>query len=93
MTCPLGRLIAAPGQGLIGVTTSKSLGCIARRAAFKRRGREAVRAAQDQVSTRLDYVLAIGESAKDRSFDEICSQVRQMFVTMKERWANELECS
>jgi ribonuclease P protein component len=61
--CPLGRIRAAKGTGLLGIAISKKLGSHPVRNKLKRRCREAVRVLYGSVLAHLDYVIVLGEEA------------------------------
>jgi ribonuclease P protein component len=58
-----------PGEGLVGIATPRSLGCIARRNRQKRRLREAFRASGPPPG--FDFVLVARASIAKASFSEI----------------------
>jgi RNase P protein component len=58
---------------------------------LKRQGRAAAKTAQ--LDPRLDYILALNADALDQNFSILQSEIQLMFVSMKERWAKELESS
>jgi ribonuclease P protein component len=89
----LARVIALPGQGFLGISTSKKIGNRPRRNRAKRRFREAVRLDANIADPRLDYVLIVYDAGADADFGSIQEEVRTLFAKINERWAGELESS
>jgi ribonuclease P protein component len=82
------RLSALPGQGKVGIATSKKIGSNPRRNRIKRRFREALRKL-DLADQNLDHVLVVLPSAEDATAEEIRQDLVKVFGHMAERWANE----
>jgi ribonuclease P protein component len=85
-------LNSLPGQGLLGIATSKKIGVTPKRNKVKRRFREAVRL-QSLVAPNLDYVLIVKQDAANAPFERIQIEVRTLFDEAKRRWAEESEFS
>lgn len=87
------RLSAIPGEGLVGIATSRKLGAHPQRNRGKRRFREALRAEITSLEERLDYVLVILPAGAEAPYDAIREDLRTVFQKMGERWESELESS
>jgi ribonuclease P protein component len=86
-------MISLPGTGLIGVATSKKLGCAPDRNLIKRRFRESIRTQPDLANSTIDVVILASSGASSASFQRIQEEVRRMFEETTRRWASESESS
>ena len=87
------RLTALPGEGFVGVATSKKIGNKPQRNRAKRRFREVLRELEDRLDPRLDYVVMALPSSTEAKLEEISSDLRSLVGSINERWAAELESS
>ena len=85
------RVMALPGTGLIGYSTPRSIGCLARRNRMKRRFRAAVESCGRPEG--LDVIVAISASADKVEFESIQKDVAAGLKRISERWENESESS
>lgn len=78
------RLIVLEGTGFVGVTTSKGLGCRARRNRAKRRAKEAWSLAG--LCPDWDVVLAVKASADRIPFSDLASDVLRASQEARKAW-------
>ena len=87
------RLSAGPGDGRVGIATSKKIGCHARRNREKRRGREAIRALRGELKPHLNYVLVILPAAESVGEASRVEDLRVLLTKVNRRWDEGLESS
>lgn len=85
-------LYVLTGTGLIGVTTSKSMGCRARRNRTKRRVREIARL-QFSRFQKFDTVIVARNSAEKAPFAELECNLGELMDELEQRWEKQLESS
>lgn len=83
------RIIALPGEGLVGFATSRSIGSKPRRNRLKRRFRDALRSQQEIIDSRLDYILMLLPSAEQTTYAAIREEVATLINRVNARWASE----
>ena len=79
------RVCSLPGTGLVGVATTKRIGCHARRNRQKRRAREAVNAT-GLGFVDLDMAVLVRETADKTSFDELTEELKRLLEETRQRW-------
>ncbi|MBL8087276.1 MAG: ribonuclease P protein component [Chthonomonas sp.] len=83
---PSFRLMSLPGSGLVGIATSKSIGCHARRNRIKRRAREVARACNLHRYTQFDWVVSVGGDSLRVPLKTLCSEISAMSEKLTSRW-------
>ena len=83
------RIIALPGNGLVGLATSRNIGSKPRRNKLKRRFREALRSQKEIIDSSLDYILMLLPSAEPSTYTAIREELATLFNKVNARWANE----
>lgn len=81
------RLMALPGSGLIGYSTPRAVGSLARRNRLKRRFRAAV--VSCVLPEGLDIVIAISAKADRAEFEAIVADLGKGLEQISERWESE----
>ncbi|MBX3112715.1 MAG: ribonuclease P protein component [Fimbriimonadaceae bacterium] len=83
---PLLTINLLPGSGLVGVATSRSIGCHARRNRNRRRVREAVRLTTSQ-DPAFDMALVAKSTVDGCDFQALRDEVVRLTAEAKRRWA------
>jgi ribonuclease P protein component len=86
-------LTALPGDGLLGIATSKKIGNKPQRNRAKRRFREVLRELRSELHPQLDYVVVALPSSTEALLPEINDDVRSLIEDLNKRWAAESESS
>jgi ribonuclease P protein component len=86
-------LTALPGDGLLGIATSKKIGNKPQRNRAKRRFREVLRELRPELHPKLDYVVVALPSSTEALLPEINDDVRRLIEDLNKRWAAESESS
>ena len=81
------RVMALPGSGLIGYSTPRAIGSLARRNRLKRRFRAAV--VRCVMPEGLDMVIAISANADKADFEAIVDDLGKGLRRIGERWESE----
>ncbi|MBS1717156.1 MAG: ribonuclease P protein component [Armatimonadetes bacterium] len=79
------RVYSAPGSGLMGFTTSKSLGCRARRNHLQRKVREAVGLTSDLPSG-YDWIVLLRAEGQKLSFKDLAQEWAQLSSKITQQW-------
>ncbi|HMS53810.1 MAG TPA: ribonuclease P protein component [Fimbriimonadaceae bacterium] len=87
------RLLALPGDGRLGIATSKKIGNKPDRNRCKRRIREAFKAQPTRPHFGLDIVVVAFEASANAPFQQIANEVSRLTSELEKRWANELASS
>lgn len=87
------RLLALPGEGRLGIATSKKLGSKPARNRCKRRIREAFKAQPTRPENGLDYVVVAFQASGQAPFQQIADELKRLTAELDQRWANELASS
>ncbi|MCE9557668.1 MAG: ribonuclease P protein component [Armatimonadetes bacterium] len=87
---PLFRISTLTGEGALGITTTKKIGCHARRNRQKRRTREAWNQIQSPSTLKLDVVIVANASTQDSSFEVLRNELQRLQRELEERWAERL---
>lgn len=80
---------AIEGNGELGVTTAKKIGCNARRNREKRRLKSALQRIPQ--NPRLDLVLVLAPSGERVAFDRLVEDLQTVMERLIARWAAKLE--
>lgn len=83
------RLMALPGEGRIGIATSKKIGAKPLRNRAKRRVREGLLRNESRVDGNLDYVVVVTPQGAAAPFDAIVGELAELLDAMDRRWAGE----
>ena len=86
------RLMALPGEGLVGITTSKKIGNTPQRNRAKRRFREGWRKQEARVRGNLDYVLIVTPQGAGAPFGALVEELGSLLDAMSARWEGDSEC-
>ena len=86
-------MLAAPGNGLVGIATAKVLGAHPARNRMKRRMREIVRQAPTVWRKDLDYVVVMKALSATTDFSGLLDEAVQLAVTLNKRWDEGSESS
>lgn len=78
-------LSALPGEGAVGVGTSKKIGCHARRNRVKRRIREAARSLHSRLEE-WDSVVIAKASAAEAGLEELKDEFSELIDELERRW-------
>jgi ribonuclease P protein component len=78
---------------MVGISTAKKLGVIARRNKAKRRAREAARIIQTEIDRNLDFIISVSSKAEKLPFVDLKAELAGLFARMSERWDGASESS
>ncbi|MFM9872605.1 MAG: ribonuclease P protein component [Fimbriimonadaceae bacterium] len=78
------------GSGAIGVTTSRKIGCRARRNRVRRRVREIARIQESRLA-KWDSVIVAKASADHAKFETVCNDLGQLIDELERRWEKQSE--
>lgn len=79
-------MFSLPGTGLVGVTTSKAIGCRASRNRQVRRARAALNA-QGGADVNLDIAVLVREGAVGAGWNELKEEIGRLLEETRQRWA------
>jgi len=86
------RLISLPGEGLVGIATSKKIGGKPPRNRAKRRVREAIRTSGGPIRN-LDLVVIVNPSGAAAPFEALIQEWNELRARTETRWAEKLASS
>lgn len=82
---PYFRLIFAPGTQKVGIATSKSIGCHAKRNRIKRKVKVIVQNHQDLVDANTDWVIVVKMAAAQAGFKQLEEELCQSLTNAQLR--------
>ncbi|MCB0825088.1 MAG: ribonuclease P protein component [Armatimonadetes bacterium] len=86
------KLYSLPGQGLLGIATSRKLGSRPRRNLFKRRMKAIATNYGDQMAN-FDWVVSVKHSAAQATYPDLATELGELITESLRRWEKQSEFS